>query len=88
MLQAVKQDGQALYYASKDLREDKEIVLEAVKNKGIIIKYASFSARSDVDIAVAALQQNKKTMDYVKSCLNPEIIDNERVQEVLNPAEE
>jgi len=27
-------------------------------------------------------------MQYVKSCLNPEILDNERIQEILNPPEE
>jgi len=55
--------------------------------QGIIIKYASLNARSDVDIAIAALQQNKKTMGYVKGCLNPEILEDERIQEVLNPPE-
>ena len=74
-----------MYYASKGLRDDKEVVLEAVKNKGIIIKYASFDARSDVDIAVAALTQNAKNMDYVKGCLNPAVLENEAVQKILNP---
>mgnify|MGYP002856423510 CR=1 FL=1 len=88
ILKAVKNDGQALYYASKELRDDKEVVLEAVKNKGIIIKYASLDARSDIDIAKAALLQNKKTMDYVKGCLNPEIIQNEDIQAIINPSAE
>jgi len=87
MLKAAQNDGQALYYASKELRNDKDVVLEAVKNKGIIIKYASLEARSDVDIAVAALQQNGKTMDYVKGCLNPAILEDEAIQKILNPPE-
>ena len=87
ILKAVKNDGQALYYASKELRDDKEVVLEAVKNKGIIVKYASIGARSDVDIAVAALTQNAKNMSYVKGCLNPDVLENEEIQKILNPAE-
>ena len=69
------------------MRNDKEVVLEAVKNKGIIIKYASLEVRNDVDIAVAALQQNSKNMSYVKGCLNPEVLSNEAVQNILNPKE-
>ena len=38
MLAAVKVDGQALYYGSKSIRNDKEIVLEAVKKKRVNIK--------------------------------------------------
>ncbi|TQC54477.1 DUF4116 domain-containing protein, partial [Mycoplasmopsis cynos] len=30
MLEAVKRDGSALYYASEELKKDKEVVLEAV----------------------------------------------------------
>ena len=73
--------------ASKELRDDKEVVLEAVKNKGIIVKYASLNARSDVDIALAALKQNGKTVDYVKGCLNPEVLKNEEIQNFLNPGD-
>ena len=53
--------------------------------KGIILKYASLEARSDIDIAVTALQQNAKTQDYVKGYLNPQILQNEEIQKILNP---
>jgi len=34
VLEAVKQDGRALGYASEELRTDREVVLEAMKNGG------------------------------------------------------
>ena len=34
VLEAVKQDGTALYFASAALKDDREIVLEAVKQNG------------------------------------------------------
>ncbi|MDO5305825.1 MAG: DUF4116 domain-containing protein, partial [bacterium] len=36
MLKAVEREGQLLYYASKELRDDKEVVLAAVTNKWLI----------------------------------------------------
>ena len=41
MLNAVKQNGLALYYASADLKADRGVVLEAVKQNGQAIMYAS-----------------------------------------------
>ena len=37
MLEAVKSNGCALYYASEDLKSNKEIVLEAVYNDGLAL---------------------------------------------------
>mgnify|MGYP001625445911 FL=1 len=54
-----------LYYANKELRDDKEVVLEAVKNKGIIVKYASERLLRDNDIIIAALTQNKKASIFI-----------------------
>ena len=60
-------DGQALYYGSKSIRNDKEIVLEAVKKKGLILKYASYELREDKEIALAAVKQDKRALEYIAS---------------------
>ena len=64
-MEGCKIDGQVLYYASEELRDDKEVVLEAVKNKGIIVKYASERLLRDNDIIIAAITQNKKASIFI-----------------------
>ena len=61
----VKIDGQELYYASKQLRDDYDVVLEAVKNKGLILKYASKRLRANRDIAEAAVASDKRALEYI-----------------------
>ena len=46
MLEAVKQNGYALTYASAALKDDREIVLEAVKEDGYALTYASAELRN------------------------------------------
>ena len=60
MINAAKNDGQILYFASESLRDDKDVVLEAVKNKPIILKYASKRLRNDKQIAIEAVTKGKK----------------------------
>ena len=48
VLEAVKQDGYALEYASAALKDDREIVLEAVKQDGEALKYASAGLRNGI----------------------------------------
>ena len=64
MLIAVRINGQELYYASPDLRDDKETVLEAVTNKGLIVKYASKRLRADKEIMLAAIKSDKRAKEY------------------------
>ena len=45
-----------LYFASKEIRDDREIVKLAVENKGIIIKYASERLRNDKELAIIAVK--------------------------------
>ena len=65
MLEAVKIDGQELYYASEQLRDDKEVVLAAVSNKGLIFKYASKRLRADEEVARAAINNYKDAIEYI-----------------------
>jgi hypothetical protein len=40
-LEAVKNKGYALKYASERLKDDRDLLLEAVKNNALALKYAS-----------------------------------------------
>ena len=57
MLQAVKQDGNALLYASKELKNDREIVMEAVKQDGTALQYASAELKGNREIVMEAVKQ-------------------------------
>jgi len=55
---AVKNNGDALQYASEELRSDREIVLEAVKCNGFALWSASEELRSDREVVIAAVKSN------------------------------
>ena len=61
MLAAVEQEGHAILFASKDLRDDPKIVLAAVKQDGSVIQYVSESMKSDPKIMLAAVVGNDAT---------------------------
>ena len=48
VLEAVKQNGNALYYASEELCGDRKVVLEAVKQYGCALKFASEELKNDI----------------------------------------
>ena len=50
VLEAVKQNGWVLYYASQRLKDDKDIILEAVKQDYLALEYASERLQNDSDI--------------------------------------
>jgi hypothetical protein len=50
MLEAVKQDGNLLYHASEELKNDKEVVLKAVKKNSNSLKYASEELKNDKEV--------------------------------------
>ena len=47
---AVKNDGEALQFASDELRADKDVVMAAVKNDGEAFQYASDELKTDPEI--------------------------------------
>ena len=47
-----------VHWASKELREDKEVVLAAVKNNGSAIEFASYALQKDKDILLASVKNN------------------------------
>ena len=50
MLEAVKQKGVALEFASEELRVDREVVMEAVKQSGVALEFASLELQGDREL--------------------------------------
>ena len=58
VLEQVKKNGLAFYYASKEFKNDKEIVLAAVKKNGDAIRYASKELINNTEILLEAIKQD------------------------------
>ena len=63
VLEAVKQDGRFLQYASAQLRSDREVVLEAVKQHGLALEHACVELRSDRAVVLEAVMQNGQALE-------------------------
>jgi len=61
---AVKEDGNALQYASDALKADEEVVLAAVKVSGTVLDFARHPATGDKQVALAAVRQNGKSFEF------------------------
>jgi hypothetical protein len=60
----VKQNGDALEFASDELQGDREVVLAAVKQNGDALKYASQQLRGDREVVKAAVEENADALTY------------------------
>ena len=60
MLEAVKQNWQALRSASAELQGDREVVLEAVKQSGDALISVADELRADGEFVLEAVKQNEK----------------------------
>jgi len=58
----VKQDGEALRYATNALRDDFTIVCHAVKNKGTALKWASNLIKMDQAVVLLAMDQDSEVL--------------------------
>lgn len=74
MIEAVKQNGILLEYASFELRNDKELVLIAVTQTGLSYKYASQELQLDKDVILTA----SKTYPTLVQNLPKDLIDSHR----------
>jgi hypothetical protein len=66
VLEAVKQNGYALKYASEELRGDKELVLEAVKNNPLAFDFAGEELQKDIDVMAEVLRHIINATYYKK----------------------
>jgi hypothetical protein len=69
MLWAVQQDGCALQYASKELRNNTTLVEAAVRHNGNALKYASDAMRDNSEIALIATRRNPEVFQCVSARL-------------------
>jgi hypothetical protein len=64
VLAAVAQNGYALFNASDELKNDREIVMAAVAQKCYALEYASYELQNDREIVMAAVAQNGYALVY------------------------
>ena len=58
VLRTVSKFGDALEYASEELRANREVVLAAVKQDGYALEHASKELRDDLDVVLEAVKQD------------------------------
>ena len=64
IIEVVKYKGMVLQFASKEPRNDKEVVLAAVKNDGRALEFASEELRNDKEVVLAAVKQNEWVLQF------------------------
>ena len=69
MLNAVKEKGKILEYATEELKDDKELVLEALKQDGEALEFASEKLKADKEIILLAIQSAPWTICYASEKL-------------------
>ena len=76
LLAAVKQDGLALEYVSREIASNPDIVLVAVEQNGLALEYASKEIASNPDIVLVAVKQNGLALEYASKEIasNPDIV--------------
>jgi len=65
----VTKDGLNIVNVSKELQNDKDVVLAAVKNYGNALLYASDTLKNDKDVVLAAGMQNSDALRYASNAL-------------------
>ncbi len=56
-MEAVKQDGGALEFASDNLKDDKDILMQALEKVGWVACYASDRLKDDKDVILKAVKK-------------------------------
>ena len=74
VLEAVKNNGYALHYASLGLLDDREIVHETIKNHGYNFHYVSENFWSDREFVLEAVKNNGDVLNYVSVDLRNDIV--------------
>eukprot|EP00971_Amphidinium_carterae_P078874 1560618-Amphidinium_carterae.1 len=61
-MQAVRTRGDALQYATEELRGDRDVVMEAVRQDGHALKYAKKELHTDREVILQAVAQNGEAL--------------------------
>lgn len=74
MKQLISENGFALQYMTKELKDDKEIVLIALRESaGFALKYASKRLQADREVVYQAVKKYRKPLEYASQELQDEI---------------
>lgn len=72
-LEAVKNNGWALYHASKELRDDKQLILEAIKYDAYTsLVFASERLQDNEEVVLTAVKKNR----YALNCASERLQNN------------
>ena len=82
-LEAIKEDGRFLEYASLELRADRNVVLAAVRQASLAIAYASPVLQADREVVLAAVRQNGDALQYASEAYVPMWADQRAIREVV-----
>ena len=69
VLQAVKQNGQAIQYAAGERCTESEFVLEAVKMDGCALEDAAEALHADRDVVLEAVKQHLEALQFYSLAL-------------------
>ena len=68
-LRVVRQNGQRLYYASEEFKNDREVVMAAINQSGFALQHASAALQADRELVLAALTQDGYALQYASVAL-------------------
>ena len=69
VLEAIKQNGFALQFASPEMKKQKEVVIPAVQQNGLALQFADPDLQDDIEVVKAAVQQNGLALHYASTRL-------------------
>merc|ERR1711972_309855 len=73
VLRAVAENGNALQYASQQLRRDREVVLTAVAQRGHALQHAPMELRGDPGLVLQALALNGSALQHASDPLRGDV---------------
>jgi hypothetical protein len=92
VLEAVKNKGEAIQFASEDLQCDNEIVLTALSNDGMALRVCDDYVKRNVNYTTIAFCNNQLSLKYasddIKNCglrqyFNKQVFDRESIMSLL-----
>jgi hypothetical protein len=81
---AVQRNGEALYYASGELKGNKEVVQMAVQQNGTALQYAVRRVRGNAEVVLAAMRQDPDARFHVKDAAWERLKKNKEISKILD----
>ncbi len=68
------ENGFSLEFASKIIKDDKELVCVSLKNNGMNLEFASDRLKDDIEVVLEAMKQNAMALSFASDRVRNEII--------------